>query len=444
MRRDQMPPDPNGTFVLRRWKIVYVSVPTAASTSLKWLMADLAGEDPAKAGTWLRPEVTRAAAIHNRDAWLHTPRLHDLNDGELAEIDATWFVFAVVRHPTSRLWSAWQSKFLLREPRFMESHPFFRPPVPRRTADVIDAFGSFVDALAESGSSLLENRHFRAQTEITTPDKTPYTRIYKTDEISDIVADLHRHVEAQGLDAMPPVRRGNGTPLPLLRSVLDSQMVDAIEKLYGADLQRFSFDHAIPESASWEEAYSPALLAEVARLVQRSERIDDVCLAARELQDENDLLQELLRLRSGASDHRPRNAEGVVATDMEQPPVAQALDAGKAALARKDWGAARRLLAPHVARAPSGLASFLLAQAEFQAGRTHIAALLLHAFQVRHSEHVDAQVLGARIRLAQGDRAAARAETDAALDLKPDHVGALRLLSEISVADRAAGSPSSK
>jgi hypothetical protein len=87
--------------------------------------------------------------IHRRDLWRHTPMLHVLPDEELAAIspDDEWFVFAVVRHPSARVWAAWQSKFLLREPRWIDEFagaPWL-PRVPgrlRRWSTTSDASSS--------------------------------------------------------------------------------------------------------------------------------------------------------------------------------------------------------------------------------------------------------------------------------------------------------------
>ena len=48
MRREDLPPHKTATYVLPRWKVVYVSVPKAACTSIKWLIAELQEEDPAR------------------------------------------------------------------------------------------------------------------------------------------------------------------------------------------------------------------------------------------------------------------------------------------------------------------------------------------------------------------------------------------------------------
>jgi hypothetical protein len=58
MRRDQLPPHKTATYVLARYKTVYVSVPKAACTSLKWLVAGLQGESPER---FYRSGVVRSA-----------------------------------------------------------------------------------------------------------------------------------------------------------------------------------------------------------------------------------------------------------------------------------------------------------------------------------------------------------------------------------------------
>ena len=308
MKRDELPPNPNDTYVVPAWKVVYVSVPKAACTSLKWLIAGLSGENPDAFGPALRPEVTRATTIHRRAKWLHTPRLHDLSDDQLAEIgtESGWFVFTVVRHPTARLWSAWQSKFLLREPHFVRrfaDEPWL-PDVPSTTADVATDFRTFVLARAsELGRRVGRDPHFRPQKRLLTPDVTPYGHVYRTAEITTLLSELTTHLLAQGWDGSLRMPNNNETPLPLLRSMLTTDVTDAIQQVYAADLRTFGFGDVIPEGLSTDLEYPPGLLDEVRRLVERSERIGDLAQIARELQQENEGLREqiaALRAEPGA------------------------------------------------------------------------------------------------------------------------------------------------
>src|SRR5215217_3818345 len=183
MRRDQLPPHKTATYVLPRFKTVYVSVPKAACTSLKWLIAELQGEDPERFHRSLSREVARSMTIHRRALWEHTPMLHELPDHD-------WFVFAVVRHPSARLWSAWQSKFLMREPRWMEEFadaPWL-PGLPQSTQDVVEDFGRFVESIARDPSQpVMRNRHFLTQSELVAPERTPYTKVYETGELPRLI-----------------------------------------------------------------------------------------------------------------------------------------------------------------------------------------------------------------------------------------------------------------
>src|ERR671916_2964714 len=153
MKREQLPPHKTATFVMKRWQAMYVSVNKAACTSLKWLVAELQDEDPARFHRSLSREVTPVMTIHRRHLWKHTPMAKRLPAEELAEIspDNGWFVFAVVRHPTARLFSAWQSKLLLREPWFVEqfSDEEWFPRPPAGGDDIVSEFQRFVRIVAE-------------------------------------------------------------------------------------------------------------------------------------------------------------------------------------------------------------------------------------------------------------------------------------------------------
>jgi len=132
---------PSNSFVLSRHKMVYISVTKVACTSLRWMMARLGGEDPERFHNGTGPHLTRLMTVHgHRSKWSHVGRLSDMDPAEVAQISPAngWFVFAVVRDPWSRLWSAWQSKFLVRQPTFAMRYgdePWF-PRIPRNPDDV--------------------------------------------------------------------------------------------------------------------------------------------------------------------------------------------------------------------------------------------------------------------------------------------------------------------
>jgi hypothetical protein len=281
MKRRELPPNKTASFVLPRWKVVYISVPKAGCTSLKWLMAELQDEPTEHFSKVLSAETSRSMLIHHRAQWQHTPMLRRLSDEELESIrpDNGWFIFGVVRHPSARLWSGWQSKWLLREPRFRRLFPDHEtwPRIPNTTADVVEDFSSFVRRLDTNPSDpIFADRHFRAQTHLLRDSVTPYSRIYRTSEMGELMTDLEKHLLPLGLESMPTLRRSNETPLPPLRSLFSPDVLDTIGRHYGSDFERYGYDEVLPPGLGSAAEYSEAALAEVGRLVERSERILDL------------------------------------------------------------------------------------------------------------------------------------------------------------------------
>jgi sulfotransferase famil protein len=299
MRRDQLPPHKTACYVMPRWKAMYVSVNKAACTSLKWLVADIQEESRERFHRSLSREVSRTMTIHRRSLWQNTPMAKWMTDDELAAIGDDWFVFGVVRHPTARVFSAWQSKLLLREPwwwvdEFGEETWF--PRVPVSGDDVVEDFVRFVRAIAQNPElRVFRNRHFAPQHYLLAADRMDYTRIYRTSEIPALLTDFERHLREQGWEGEPlQLARANETPLKPIPSLFTPEVLDAARELYRADFAAFGYDDPMPGGLDPSDTYSEASIAEVGRLIDRSERIHDLALRAQELNNE---LREAKRMR---------------------------------------------------------------------------------------------------------------------------------------------------
>jgi hypothetical protein len=300
---------------MRRWKAVYVSVPKAACTSLKWLVADLQGESEAHFARSLSREVSRTMCIHRREMWQHTPMLNELSPDQLEEISAEngWFVYTVVRHPSARLFSGWQSKLLLREPRWVHDFgdaPWF-PRTPSSTADVVEDFGAFVRELASRRDHpILRDRHFMPQVELIRADRVPYDRVYGTREIAQLLQDLEAHLRGQGWDGHLRLRRSNETPLAPVEPLFPPDVRAAIERIYAKDFEAFGYDDVLPESLDPDGAYPERAFAEIERLIERGERIGDLALRAQELRrDKRELKRKLAKRRGVQPPPAPKPAK---------------------------------------------------------------------------------------------------------------------------------------
>jgi hypothetical protein len=285
MRRDQLPMHVKPTYVLAQYKTVYVAVSKAACTSLKWLVADIAGEDPERFHAIPSRMVSRDMCIHLRGRWRKTPTLDSLSDAQLARISAEngWMIFTVVRHPSARLFSAWQSKMLLREPRWVEKHgedPWF-PRIPRSTDDVVEDFDRFAKAIARHpGGRVMRDRHFMPQWVEAAPDRMPYSRIYDTSEIGVLMGDLERHLRANGYTGELALKQSNETPLRPIERAFTPGVRHALQTLYEADYRQLGYDELIPPKLHPGDEYPSSAFDEIARLVERHERIGDLAALA--------------------------------------------------------------------------------------------------------------------------------------------------------------------
>lgn len=288
LKRADLPHHPTSTFVLSRWRTMYVAVNKAACTSLKWMVADLQGESRDRFHGSLSSEVSRAMTIHRRSLWQHTPMAADLPDAELDAIspDNGWFIFAVVRHPATRLFSAWQSKLLLRERYWVErfGDAAWFPRVPRSGDDIIEDFHRFVRALSDGSSQVIPNRHFAPQHRLLAVRRMRYSWIYRTTDLAALLGDLERHMRGAGWQGETlTLPRANSAPLVPIRALFSPEVLAVVRTTYRRDYDHFGFPDVATDSIEPAEAYTAANVDEIGRLIERAERIGDLSRRARDL-----------------------------------------------------------------------------------------------------------------------------------------------------------------
>lgn len=277
---------PGNSFVLLDDKIVYLSVTKAACTSLRWMLADLAGEDFERFYRAPAGHQTRLMTIHtHRSAWQHVRPLKDLPPEVFAQIsrDNGWFIFTVVRDPWTRLWSAWQSKFLVRHPWYLQQYaeePWF-PCIPDKPGDVLEDWRAFIAAEPwRKNASLSTDVHFLPQVAAARPRRVNYTRIYDLRDMNELIDDLEVHLEALGRPRPLYLPRANENPLSLIPAVFADGVDKVIEDAYREDFEVFagwwSFRDLAFSATEWTD--------DALRLVEyhtiANERINDL---AREL-----------------------------------------------------------------------------------------------------------------------------------------------------------------
>lgn len=285
---------PGNSFVVVDDKIVYLSVTKAACTSLRWMLADLAGEDFERFYRAPAAHQSRLMTIHtHRSTWQHVPQLKDLPPEVFAQIsrDNGWFIFTVLRDPWTRLWAAWQSKFLVRHPFYFEQYggePWF-PRVPDKPGEVLEDWRAFIAAEPwRTNENLSQDVHFQPQVRSARPRRVNYTRIYDIRRMDELTTDLQAHLAALGRSRPLYLPRANENPLSLIPAIFEDNVGKTIEEAFGEDFEvfpgRWYFDDLKFSANEWtEDAIRAVAYHSVA-----NERINDL---ARELKKARQRLQ---------------------------------------------------------------------------------------------------------------------------------------------------------
>lgn len=225
-------------YVVEAAKLLYVQVPKAACTTMLWTLLDLAGLDRSSLPTSRGAFPTPSSVIH--DGGIHpVPTIGKLGR-ELREEALTapeWMRLAVVRDPYARLYSAWESKILMRGPG-----PWLHYPQPDlvEKADAIDvgaSFRAFVRAMQHDRGTWQADPHFAQQVYVMALDEIDYTDIVPTAALGQLFSKLSDRVGRP----IQPDRYNEGLGINYAE-IYDDESAEAASDLFAADLDRLDFE----------------------------------------------------------------------------------------------------------------------------------------------------------------------------------------------------------
>ncbi len=236
------------SFESTRFALQYIAIPKAACTTLKWWFAEL--------------ENCSDDVHHHADSWETDPALlvHDvlpnLSVG-MAKLNRTayadhmhqksFFRFSVVRNPYTRIFSAWQSKLLLQEPRDILHYngpesTFRLDPSTVDQAKIAEAFEQFLKIVhTQDSPDNWSNPHWTPQTRLLYRDLIHYDQIIQVESLSVFMDTLVQYVEERGGKA-PPLRRFNENIIPYSAEYLSEQSISLIQKMYASDFAQLGYD----------------------------------------------------------------------------------------------------------------------------------------------------------------------------------------------------------
>jgi hypothetical protein len=299
------------TIVLDEQRVLYLPVPKAGWTTVGWILAEVAGLPSDLFEHSMLPGVSTSLTIHDMNLWGPGYRLADYEGEERERIltEDGWFRFSVVRNPSPRLWSGWQSKLLLREPRFFDlfwEEPWF-PRIPERPEDMVEDFRRFAVAVA-AGDAV--DVHWAIQSELL--DRLPIGHVGRLEKLDETLALLREHVG--GANWPTEQRQENRTPVPLPPAAYDEEAAAALNGHYAEDFERYGYEPVAPAAdvagmKKWSERVAP-LLPIIRDTIDKHARIGQLHKVARRVQ----FLEERLESRSS---RQVGHASSPVLTNLE-------------------------------------------------------------------------------------------------------------------------------
>lgn len=286
-RRDPLTHAERRTIVLPRRRILYVPMPKSGCTSMLWTLSRVAGLSPEHFHRSVSGQVTPAMTIHDLERWRDKFRWELLDTAQRDAIadDNAWLRFTTVRDPAPRLWSAWQSKLLLREPDYVAAYGTadWFPRRPDDSGDLVEPFRTFVRALDGPPDVRPRDAHWAPQTRVLDL-APPLTHIGHIEQLDETIEILRTHIGGRAASRVR-VERENTALLPYSPAVYDGATARIVNGLYSDDLVRFGYQRLAPGSDDaalddWSAQVEP-LLPLVRGHIERHERIASLLRIAR-------------------------------------------------------------------------------------------------------------------------------------------------------------------
>jgi glycosyltransferase involved in cell wall biosynthesis len=235
-------------FLSERYKLFYVATPKVACTSLKWWFADLEGYEQELRKVTESAETDPDLIIHDSFYKL-APNVTGLLPEALLEtlISDAYFRFAVVRNPYKRIFSAWQSKLLLREPLQIAPYincDFYNQSI-KNAADIASAFEGFLEHIAANEAPNFLDVHWIPQLDLLRPDLINYSKLVKIENAKELSNALSELLGTEFVDPFA-TRNANESLIPYLPELITARSAELIRLLYSRDFSIFGYSEEIP------------------------------------------------------------------------------------------------------------------------------------------------------------------------------------------------------
>jgi len=186
----------NGFYSVKH-KLFYAATPKVACTTFKWWFADLLEKTDAVRAVGASRESAPELIIHDRLGRV-APGVTHLDLAAIGRVthQPDNFSFCMVRNPFTRIFSAWQSKWLLREPLQIGPYTkcdFFNLPVTN-ASELALAFEAFLEHIFSAEFPHIADLHLVAQKELLGTDQIAYTMVGRMEAPESLCQRLNKHL----------------------------------------------------------------------------------------------------------------------------------------------------------------------------------------------------------------------------------------------------------
>lgn len=243
-------------------RLLYVATPKVACTSLKWWFAEILGVQVAIEIAKISLESDPELVIHDTFARV-APEYTGANEPGLIEAltSPDYFRFCVVRNPFTRVFSAWQSKWLLREPLQGDAYPYAVGELAIESReDIRTAFEAFLRVVATVDDPSRHDVHVAPQWALLEPQRVSYQVVGQIEEPSAVLQALSTHL-GPGFRNPLSGGRANESLLPYTGEWISEEAANLIRIIYARDFELFGYDTAVPpgRDVSTDSALAVAL-----------------------------------------------------------------------------------------------------------------------------------------------------------------------------------------
>jgi Sulfotransferase family len=268
----------SSALVLDNVKLVYVPVPKAGSTAMLWALLELVELEPEDFLMSTKLEVTRSLTVHDLTIWRKDQLAHARSRRALFESD-DWLTFTLIREPVRRLWSAWVSKVLVRDPRFVAAYgdESWFPEPPESADDVVRSFRFFVEVLVDRPAEW-HDPHWSSQADLVGIGELHYDVVARVEQLPGDLDPVAAHLRERGRGALR-LRRENASLVAFVPEILDRETWERCAAYTASDRRVFGYEAiALAEGDPGEDwvAQVEASLPAIRAVIERNERIGDM------------------------------------------------------------------------------------------------------------------------------------------------------------------------